>query len=713
VAKTMLKSFRHYSFFKLPMLAIFSVLLVACVGGDDGGAVSTTSAGSVAADDVNLVGSVGDGPVTGASVEIWSAQGRLIKTIVSDNTASFKSRIRINRSYYPLLLKVQGGVDLVTGAEPDFQMLSVMLDRDTSRVNINPFSTLIVRIAQSMSGGINATTINLARDIVTKQLGFGLDPTLIADPISTTLTDSNIANLVKSSEAMGEMIRRTRDLLKASGKSVSGDTVMIALAADIKDGKLDGLGANGVDPRITAVVKVTSGQVLVEALANALKVHGVIATVVIDQAIVTTRPGISNNALTQYVRITDGMIQQTLAALASARVLDTSYEIDSLQSIVSGISAGALPGDVESVLPADASRSLDNAMLLAVTATDVQLTTVNTALTTAPTVSPVTTDPVTTDPVTTDPVTTDPVTTDPVTTDPVTTDPVTTDPVTETPVNHAPVISGTPTSSVMATTSYSFQPVASDVDGNALTFSISGKPAWATFSMTSGSLGGVPGSGDVGSYSNIVIQVNDGTDTASLAAFSINVTALPPPPLPANTAPQISGKPAGSVAAGSNYLFQPSASDADGNVLTFSISGKPAWASFDTATGALSGTPFNADAGSYPNIVISVSDGVAVASLPAFSIQVTATTGSFILQWTAPSSRADGSPLSLADIGGYRIYYGTSAGNLSQMIDVTDGSETSTTVSNLSTGTWYVAMTTYDVSGLESSSSGAINKTAQ
>jgi hypothetical protein len=284
-------------------------------------------------------------------------------------------------------------------------------------------------------------------------------------------------------------------------------------------------------------------------------------------------------------------------------------------------------------------------------------------------------------------------------------------------VNTAPVISGTPVRTVMATASYSFQPTATDADGDALTFSISGKPAWATFTTSTGRLAGVPGTADVGSYSNIVIRVTDGTATASLASFSIDVTALPPPPPPppppANTAPQISGNPAGSVTAGSNYLFQPGASDADGDTLTFSISSKPAWASFNTATGVLSGTPFNADAGSYANIVISVSDGVAAASLPAFSIQVTANTGSFTLQWTAPAARSDGSPLSLADIDGYRIYYGTSTGNLAQIIDVTDGTAVSAAISNVSTGTWYVAMTTYDVSGLESSRSGVVTKTAQ
>ena len=59
----------------------------------------------------------------------------------------------------------------------------------------------------------------------------------------------------------------------------------------------------------------------------------------------------------------------------------------------------------------------------------------------------------------------------------------------------------------------------------------------------------------------------------------------------ANYVPVISGTPAGSAATDENYKFQPAASDADGDKLIFSITGKPAWASFVTTTGQLSGVP--------------------------------------------------------------------------------------------------------------------------
>jgi hypothetical protein len=50
-------------------------------------------------------------------------------------------------------------------------------------------------------------------------------------------------------------------------------------------------------------------------------------------------------------------------------------------------------------------------------------------------------------------------------------------------------------------------------------------PVWATFSKSSGQLSGTPSSAQVGSYSNIVISVSDGTTSASLASFSIAVSA--------------------------------------------------------------------------------------------------------------------------------------------------------------------------------------------
>jgi hypothetical protein len=185
-------------------------------------------------------------------------------------------------------------------------------------------------------------------------------------------------------------------------------------------------------------------------------------------------------------------------------------------------------------------------------------------------------------------------------------------------VNDAPEIFGTPTANINQGELYSFTPTASDVDvGDVLTFIVTGLPNWMTFDPATGAVSGTPSNDDVGTTGAIVITVSDAAGaTADLPAFSITVANV-------NDAPVIFGTPATSVSEGELYSFTPTASDVDeSDTLSFSATGLPAWLSFDSATGAISGTPSNADVGTTDSIVISVSDGTLSASLPAFSITV-------------------------------------------------------------------------------------------
>jgi hypothetical protein len=88
-----------------------------------------------------------------------------------------------------------------------------------------------------------------------------------------------------------------------------------------------------------------------------------------------------------------------------------------------------------------------------------------------------------------------------------------------------PTIRGTPPSQVTAGQAYSFTPSASGPSGTTLSFSIQNMPSWATFSIATGALTGTPSSSNVGTFSDIVISVSDGTTSASLTAFSIQVNA--------------------------------------------------------------------------------------------------------------------------------------------------------------------------------------------
>jgi len=272
------------------------------------------------------------------------------------------------------------------------------------------------------------------------------------------------------------------------------------------------------------------------------------------------------------------------------------------------------------------------------------------------------------------------------------------------PANRPPTITGTPATSVTAGNSYAFSPVGSDPDGNTLTYSIQNQPSWASFSTTTGRLSGRPTTANVGTSGSIRISVSDGTASVSLASFTIQVIA------PANRAPTISGTPPLSINALTAYSFQPSASDPDGNALTFSIQNRPAWATFSTSTGRLSGTPALTDVATFSNIIISVSDGTASVSLPAFSLAVLqGATGSATVNWTPPTTNTDGS--ALTDLAGYRVAYGRTVDALDESATVSNAGLSSYTVEGLSQGTWYFAVIAVNASGVESDLSNLASKT--
>ena len=250
---------------------------------------------------------------------------------------------------------------------------------------------------------------------------------------------------------------------------------------------------------------------------------------------------------------------------------------------------------------------------------------------------------------------------------------------------------------------YTFTPKVLNPSGRALTFGIVNKPAWVTLNTRTGQLSGkAPAVATL--YSNISMWVSDGVSTSKAPPFNLRV-------YPPNTSdrPGISGTPATKVIAGSAYAFQPTARDAYAQPMSFSVKNKPAWASFSIATGRLYGTPTQAQAGTYGNIAISVTNGEAASSLPAFSITVAggASSGSATLAWVPPTKNTNGS--ALTDYAGIRIYYGTSAANLSKMVQVpSPGSQY--TIANLAAGTWYFAASAYTTLGTQSALSSVVSK---
>src|SRR6185312_11610277 len=181
--------------------------------------------------------------------------------------------------------------------------------------------------------------------------------------------------------------------------------------------------------------------------------------------------------------------------------------------------------------------------------------------------------------------------------------------------NRPPTISGTPPTSVVQGSQYVFQPTASDPDGDPVSFGVWNKPSWATLNPATGRLSGTPGPGDVGVAQAVFIVATDGIHNTNLGPFNITVLA-------ANRPPVISGTPPTSVVQGSQYVFQPTASDPDGDPVSFGVWNKPSWATIDPATGRLSGTPGPGDVGVAQAVFIVATDGIHNTNLGPFNITV-------------------------------------------------------------------------------------------
>lgn len=126
------------------------------------------------------------------------------------------------------------------------------------------------------------------------------------------------------------------------------------------------------------------------------------------------------------------------------------------------------------------------------------------------------------------------------------------------------------------------------------------------------------------------LAASDGTNSTAPSAGTVTFTTV------ADQAPVMSGTPATSVAEASAYAFTPTVTDGDtSDSVSYSVANLPSWASFNPATGALSGTPGPNDVGTYPGVAITATDSGGLSdTIGPFTITVTA----------APDGDGDGVP---------------------------------------------------------------------
>lgn len=179
-----------------------------------------------------------------------------------------------------------------------------------------------------------------------------------------------------------------------------------------------------------------------------------------------------------------------------------------------------------------------------------------------------------------------------------------------------------------------------------------------------------------------------------------------------NSPPTISGTPSTSATVGRQWSFQPSISDPDGDALTVSADNRPPWISLDSSTGRMQGTPQEGDVLTWSGIRLTVTDGMASASLPNFAIVVVpqaAHSGTATLSWSAPTERADGSPI--GELAGYEVLYGQVSRSYDTVVELNNPGLTRYMIENLGPGTWYFAVKAVTTDGLESAPSQEVSKT--
>jgi hypothetical protein len=469
------------------VIAITSVALAGCLSESEPESVESPVEETLS--DHELTGSVGDGPIVGAQVRVLARDGTELAQLESDGSASYTVTVRTKGKHYPLTLDARNGIDLVTNLSPDFDLFGAALEPGKKSVaNVNPFSTIAYELARDMSGGVSKSNLIIAESVVSSALNSGLSSLVETGPMLTAIDTSNIAEIVKASETLGELIRRVRDLQNIVNRPASGNSVLRAVASDLTDNVIDGRGGSRVDARVSALTVVAAVSVLLESMQNELHVYGQNATDAMTAAMNKVAGGTVDTGF-EDLTVTPQMLNAVRVGLDALLTVVSNEKLQALSTAVDQVESGMGPESVRAIIPDDYRMTLEQSLVVVAGSDDATISKVNTVSRdggTEPVPEPV--------------------------------------PEPE-PVNNPPTIGGSPAISVEEGANYSFTPSASDPDGNTLTFTIVGRPDWASFNTSTGALTGVPDAADVGMYEGISISVTDGVDTVSLAVFSIEVMA--------------------------------------------------------------------------------------------------------------------------------------------------------------------------------------------
>jgi hypothetical protein len=170
-----------------------------------------------------------------------------------------------------------------------------------------------------------------------------------------------------------------------------------------------------------------------------------------------------------------------------------------------------------------------------------------------------------------------------------------------TPVNQPPVLAAIGNKAIEEGQTISVALSATDADGDVLTYSVAGNPSGS--SLSGNTFTWTPSSGQAGSYTPS-FTVSDGRGGSDSESVTITVAV----PTPVNRPPVLAAISSKIITTGQLLNFALSATDSDGDVLTYSVTGGPSGSSLSGTT--FTWTPTSDQAGSYtPSFTVSDGKG--------------------------------------------------------------------------------------------------------
>ena len=137
-----------------------------------------------------------------------------------------------------------------------------------------------------------------------------------------------------------------------------------------------------------------------------------------------------------------------------------------------------------------------------------------------------------------------------------------------------------------------------------------------------------------------------------------------------------------------------------------STAGVASTAASSTATQS---TPATASVGSGTATSDTATSGTVTSGTSTSSSPPTASSAAVTINWTPPTENVDGTPLT--NLAGYNIHYGTTSGNYTQTIAVSNPGIASYVVQSLAPGTYYFVVAAVNSSGTESPLSSQVSAT--